>query len=548
MNGSSRADAILHAFFRGGATARDRERARARLRPLADAARRGDPAASLRLRALSDELRAGDRPVIPFHWQLEFPHVFARDDPGFDVFVGNPPFLGGKRIRATLGGAVKDWLVGTVADASGNADLSAYFLRRTFALLRRGGALGLIATNTIAQGDTLSTGLGWICAHGGRIFSATKRLAWPGRAAVVASVVCVRKGGDPLPARLDGEPVPRISAYLSHAGDDRPPRALADNRGISHVGCDLKGMGFTFDDAVPGATPLAEMRRILQVAPHSAERIFPYLGGEEINGHPAHAHRRFVIHFEDLPLESAKRWPELLAIVERKVKPERATKSGALANWPWWQFWRPRAELARKLRALDRVLVHSQVSAHHGLVFQPPDRVFAHTLNVFLLPSFAAFAILQSRVHELWARFFGSTLEDRLRYTASDCFETFPFPPDWQRSLALERAGQRYYESRAARMLRHHEGLTATYNRFHDPDERAPDILELRDLHAALDRAVLAAYGWTDLADRAACEFRLDHDDRPRAARKPWRCRWPRDLHDEVLARLLALNRARADA
>ncbi len=98
-------------------------------------------------------------------------------------------------------------------------------------------------------------------------------------------------------------------------------------------------------------------------------------------------------------------------------------------------------------------------------------------------------------------------------------------------------------------MVRNDEGLTKTYNRFHDPDETSPDILRLRALHDAMDRAVLDAYGWTDL--RPTCEFLLDYEDeddegddagRARQRKKPWRYRWPDDVRDEVLARLLALN------
>ena len=115
--------------------------------------------------------------------------------------------------------------------------------------------------------------------------------------------------------------------------------------------------------------------------------------------------------------------------------------------------------------------------------------------------------------HEVWARFFASSLEDRLRYTPSDCFETFPFPPNFETDPALEAAGKAYYEFRADLMVRNNEGLTKTYNRFHDPDERSPDILKLRELHAAMDKAVLEAYGWHDLAESATCEFLLDYEE-----------------------------------
>ena len=110
-------------------------------------------------------------------------------------------------------------------------------------------------------------------------------------------------------------------------------------------------------------------------------------------------------------------------------------------------------------------------------------------------------------------------------------------------------------------MVRHNEGLTKTDNRFHDPHETSPDILQLCELHAAMDRAVLEAYAWHDLAQSATCEFLLDYEDDEdeeegsevsgqrsgRQKKKPWRYRWPDPFRDEVLARLLELNKQRAE-
>ena len=174
--------------------------------------------------------------------------------------------------------------------------------------------------------------------------------------------------------------------------------------------------------------------------------------------------------------------------------------------------------------------------------------------------------------------------DDNLRYTPSDCFETFPFPDcirrterrpgsgppegtdgigltasgdgstratgrpdDWASHPSLEAAGQAYYEFRAALMVRNDEGMTKTYNRFHDPYENDPEIERLRELHAAMDRAVLDAYGWTDIP--TDCEFLLDYEiDEATWGRKkkPYRYRWPDPIRDEVLARLLALNAKRS--
>jgi len=151
----------------------------------------------------------------------------------------------------------------------------------------------------------------------------------------------------------------------------------------------------------------------------------------------------------------------------------------------------------------------------------------------------------------VWALFFGSTHEDRQTYTPGDCFETFPFPQAWETREALEATAAAYHDFRAALMVRNDEGLTKTYNRFHDPDERDPDIVKLRDLHAAMDRAVLDAYGWTDI--QPTCEFILDYEDdedptdgQPSKRKKPWRYRWPDEIRDEVLGRLLELNAQRA--
>ena len=134
-------------------------------------------------------------------------------------------------------------------------------------------------------------------------------------------------------------------------------------------------------------------------------------------------------------------------------------------------------------------------------------------------------------------------MKDDLRYTASDCFETFPFPFAFEASPVLEGAGRAYHDDRAALMITRNEGMTKTYNRFHDRAETAADILHLRELHAAMDRAVLEAYGWRDLAARAAPVFldETNEDDHTYQGR----LFWPSDFRDEVFARLLALNAER---
>ena len=368
------------------------------------------------------------------------------------------------------------------------------------------------------------------------------------------SVVHVAKGELTGSKRLDSRDTDLITAFLFYEGGHDDPERLIANAGMSFQGSIILGMGFTFDDTDKKgvATPLAEMRRLIHNAPRNREVILPYIGGQEVNTSPRHAYHRYAVNFGAHEEEKCRRhWPELLAIVERKVRPDRARLTrnaiGRKRAQYWWQFGSPARELYAAIADLDRVLVISRVSEHSCFAYLPADMVFSERLTVFPVSTYAAFCALQSRVHEIWARFFGSSMKDDLLYTPSDCFETFPFPESWETHDALEAAGQAYHEFRAALMVENNEGMTKTYNRFHDPEERSAKIADLRELHAAMDRAVLDAYGWHDISTNS--EFLLDYEiDEAEWGRKkkPWRHRWPDDARDEVLARLLALNSERA--
>ena len=532
-----------------------------------------------------EEQRHGDPPLAPFHWEIEFPEVFERENPGFDAFVGNPPFAGKNALAAGNVSGYPDWLKALHEESHGNADLVAHFYRRAFNLVRKGGALGLIATKTIAQGDTRSSGLRWICEHGGEIYRATRRVKWPGDADVVVSVLHVAKGGSAGDKMLDGANVEDITAFLFHRGGHADPVRLGANDGKSFQGSIVLGMGFTFDDTDRKgvASRLAERERLIKENPRNGDAIFPYIGGEEVNTSPNHAHHRYVINFHDWPLrradlgatwrdadEGRRRgwrrdgivpldypervaadWPELLDIVEERVKPARAHLTtnaiGRKRAKFWWHYGSSASELYAAIDGLDRVLVISRVGQQAAFAFLPEGMVYAESTIVFPLDTHAAFCALQARPHEIWARFFGSSLKDDLRYTPSDCFETFPFPENWETLPVLETAGKTYYDFRAALMDENDEGLTKTCNRFHDPYENNPRIADLRELHAAMDRAVLDAWGWNDIP--TDCDFLLDYEiDEATWGRKkkPYRYRWPDPVRDEVLARLLALNAERA--
>ena len=396
----------------------------------------------------------------------------------------------------------------------------------------------------------------------------------------------IAKGGFCGQKLLDHRCAEEITAFLFHTGGHDDPVRLVANAKQSFQGSIVLGMGFTFDDTdTKGvATPLAEMRRLVREDPRNADVIFPYIGGQEVNTSPAHEHHRYVINFRDCPLRRedlgskwcdadterraawlgngvvpvdypgpvAADWPDLLGIVEEKVKPARAhlTKNaiGRKRAKFWWQYGSPAKQLYDSIRNLDDVLVTGAAATkYHVFARIPANKVFSHKLIAFPLSSHAAFGSLQARPHESWSAAFGSTLEDRLTYNPTDVFETFPFPRNWTTDPTLEAAGKAYYDFRADLMVMNKEGLTKTYNRFHDPDERNSDIAELRTLHAAMDRAVLGAYGWTDIA--TDCEFLPEHadDEESKGKKKRYRYRWPDPVRDEVLARLMELNAERAE-
>jgi hypothetical protein len=553
---------VIAAFFGGDNDKQRKAKREELLHTLSAFLQTGNPA--MRPTKVEQDLRSGDKAIHPFHWEIEFPEVFSGDKGGFDAIVGNPPFLGGKRISAHFGGSYRDWLAAIHEGTDSNADLVAHFFRRVYNMLGNDGAFGLIATNSIAQGHTRSTGLARICASGGRIYSAEKRLRWPGQAAVVVSVVHVIKLANrsqhlddesrSIKCVLNGRAVSKITAFLVESGGNDDPASLVSNQGLAYHGCIILGSGFLFEDSSDEATPIERMNAILDAHPEWNQIVRPYLGGEEVASDPRQMFSRYVIDFGDMSEEEARHYPELFQIVEEKVRPQRSKLKRDVYRIKWWLHGERQPALRSAIAGRNQVLVNAANGIHLAFVFQPANRCFSYKLNVFCAAEVCHFAVLQSRPHEVWARMFGATLKDDLAYNPTDCFETFPFPKNIETDARLETVGNEYYDFRAALMVKNNEGLTKTYNRFHDPNETSPDIKRLRELHATMDRTVLDAYGWADL--QPTCEFLLDYEEDEndedessgrRQKKKPWRYRWPDEFRDTVLARLLEFNKQRAE-
>ena len=467
----------------------------------------------------------------PLHWPLVFPEVF--DGGGFDAVIGNPPFLGGTKIAGSMGTAFREYLADDVAGgvrAGGRCDLVAYFVLRAHNLLDRShGHCGLIATNTLAQGDTREVGLDQLAARGVLIQRAVKSRPWPSRSAALEYCI-VWTASSPAEANvqscLDGKPVLSITSALEPAArvSGRPYKLAAGDVGAVQ-GSKLDGIGFTLMSDVAGRW-IAEDRRYADV-------LFPYLNGHDLNSDPRGLASRWCINFHDWSEGRASTYALCYAQVKEKVKPVRAGHGERSAREAWWLYQRPRPELYEAIKGQERVVVIAQTSSTLMPAMVPTNQVLSHALIVFTTDDSAMLASLSSALHYWWAAR-GSSMKGDLRYIPSDVFDTYPFP-----SLApdLRALGDRLDTYRRSVMLARQTGLTKTYNLVFDPTVHDKDIVELRRIHEAIDRATVAAYGWDDLLDT------LDHGFHP--AGRDLRYTIGPAAQREILDRLLELNHER---
>ena len=511
-------------------------------------------------------------PRNPFHWPVEFPEVFppkkvagpmeqkrlfgdeqtklalaapVGSSGGFHAIVGNPPFMGGTKLEPGFGADYREFIVQYLADdvrgIRGTADLCAYFFRRAVSVLGAKSALGLLATNTIAQGDTRAVGLEWILSAGFAIPRAIPSQKWPGAANLEIAIIWLLRGKWDATFVLNGSDVIGITADLTApSGVSGNPFQLSANFDLAFEGAKTIGLGFLLDP-----TEAMELKR---KNPKNGDVLYPYLIGQDLNSRSDQTPSRWTITFRDWPLNHedcpkgysgpvAADYPDCLKIIEERVKPERLSYPDDSA-WNrairarWWQFalWRPALHTATK--KLRHVFVRSRVSNINSIAIAPAGIVFSDATVVFAFEDMAMFALLQSSIHTAWIEKYSSSMRNDVRYTPSSCFDTFA-RPSFDDNIRL--IATHYLESRSEVMSARNEGLTKTYNRFYDRTDTSPDIQKLRELHVEMDEAVARAYGWDDL--------KLGHGFHPTKQGERFTLSPP--ARQEVLDRLLALNHQR---
>lgn len=458
-----------------------------------------------------------------FHWFLEFPDIIANG--GFDCILGNPPYLGGTSLSGTYGHSFCEY-VRWQFSPTGLSDLVVFFLRRIYCLLRPNGFTAFITTNSIKDGDVRKDGLEQVIASGGTINMAVRGIKWPGVANLVVSLVSIHRGEWKSSFLLDGKPTKMISAFFEEENDVGPPVPLKQNKSRLFEGVKFGGDGFML--------PHGKADGMLAQDASLAAVIFPAMNGQELNNQPAQQPQRRIINFFDWPEEKAARYKSAFEQLQVLVKPVREKDNRALYREKWWLYMEARREMTRQLSGLSICFANAVTTKYLNFSRLPASTVFLNTIDVFTTDRWDYYAVVQSTIHEVWARKYSGALETRLRYSPSDCFETFAFPSgQWQHpDPELTAIGERYHEHRRDLMLRLWLGLTDIYNLFHAPDlearlatlhakraksanwrnevpaehrplagsltleEAIAGIEKLRALHVELDYSVLEAYGW----------------------------------------------------
>lgn len=435
-------------------------------------------------------------------------HSIEPNWPAVDVIIGNPPFLGGKRLRSELGDEYVNKLFELYDKrVPHEADLVCYWFEKARSMIEEGKAkrVGLLATNSIRGGANRK--ILESIKETGDIFWAQSDHEWVlDGAAVNVSMVGFDNSSDNN-RHLDNNIVHAINADLtSHSSDITQAQRLIENSNISFMG-------------VTPAGPFEVENKIAQVwlkdksnpnGKTNRDVVKPSYNGKDI---VQSFRNMWIVDFGiDTKIEEASGYEKPFEYLKQKVKPFRE-KSRVLKSTPWWLFTRPRPTMRDALLGKTRYIATSSVAKHRVFIWLNAEILPDHALIVFTRDDDYFLGVLQSKIHILWSLKLGTSLEDRPRYTPSTSFETFPFPwpprhepKDDPRLHAISQAAQELVEQRD-RWL-NADGLTEAEKkkRTHTNLYNArPTWLHLA--HQRLDQAVFAAYGWkTDLSDEEILE------------------------------------------
>lgn len=489
-----------------------------------------------------------------FHWFLEFPTVFMKG--GFDCILGNPPYLGFKKITSQLGPQYNLYIK-CFWPEKGKADLVTYFLRKNYSLIKVDSFIAIITTNSISEGDTRIVGLQQILDEGGQINFGIKSTKWPGDAAVFVALISILKKEERVAKpNLNGKDVAFISSYLENSSSLQP-HILLSNKIKFFQGSVIRGDGFILDKSEAA---------LLLKNKNNQDVIKKYYSGTDLNGNWELDTDRYVIDFQDWTLGQALKFPEVFKLVVDRVKKDREKvieDSNQIHENRYWIFWDRRKFLYEEIKDLKFALGISMQAAKYCIFNQVESgAVFSNSIGIVATDSYCSFAILNSFIHNEWAWKYGSRMKNDLRYSSNDIFYNFPFI----HSKNLQEIGHSLHTLRKNLLFNFKLGTTKFYNYFHSNGislqlqesdkqvkhlknhlektlksislaEAVSQIMEMRKFHKEMDLAILEAYGWEDIGlrhDFYEVDY-LPENDRVRYTIHP-------DARKEVLKRLLELN------
>ncbi|MDM8566511.1 N-6 DNA methylase [Candidatus Halobeggiatoa sp. HSG11] len=401
--------------------------------------------------------------------------------PKVDLIIGNPPFLGGKYLRTERGDEYAEKIYAAFPYVKGQPDYCVFWFQKAHNSSAK--KVGLVGTNSIAQGVSRTASLGYLTANKGIITNAISTQVWSGAANVHVSIVNWVKKKPPTSIYLDDKKVKYINSSLKAEADYTDAKQISENLDKSFEGCQLAGKGFVIS---------AETVKIWIKADKKNKNVLKSMLDGKTLVSPS-IELDWVIDFNDMSLEEASLYKLPFEHVKNHVKPVRNKNKRQARKIYWWQFGEKRPGMRKALKGLKKYFCLPKIAKYTCFRAIDISILPCEANMVVASDDFFILGILNSKLHLDWVLAQRSTLEDRTRYTNTTCFMTFPFPDNVPnikkqkvRKIMTELENFRTKEAISRKCT-----ITTFYNDFfHEPSSN------LFKLHQKLDQAVCTCYGW----------------------------------------------------
>jgi hypothetical protein len=400
--------------------------------------------------------------------------------PQADAIIGNPPFLGGKLLKKELGTDYIEKVYAQFPMVKGQVDFCVHWFR--LAHNSKAQRIGLVATNSIAQGVSRSASLDYVIQNGGIIHDAVTSQVWSGEANVYVSIVNWSKQNEKV-ILLNQEAQKKIASNLKTEYEVATAFRLDTNQGKCFEACQLNGKGFIISEklAMQWINKNPDYKTILKPIVDGRSLINPFIEKE------------WVIDFYGLSVELASQYTEAFELVKKLVKPARDQNNEKGRRERWWLFGRSGEKMRTALSGLTCYFALPKIAKYTNFTSISNDVFPCEANMVVASDDFYILGVLNSVLHRDWVKAQCSTLKGDTRYTNTTCFETFPFLWDAPAKLtdpvrAIMHTLNTY---RMDTMAQRNWGITQLYNAFF-----TEPTSQLAQYHRQLDAAVCAVYGW----------------------------------------------------